>query len=108
MRDALKELLEAARPFLPKPPETPPREGYVWLPEPEWTRFSQALAGAGEVLAAPRPKIVCICGSARFKDQIVEAYGRLTDEGKIVLSLGRFIPKEEQEHEPERKAALDA
>jgi hypothetical protein len=37
-----------------------------------------------------RPRIVCLCGSTRFKDEINAANARLTLEGKLVISLGLF------------------
>jgi hypothetical protein len=53
------------------------------------------------------PKIVCLCGSCRFKDAFIAALERETDEGKIVLSVGRYMPEEEQKLTPELKAKLD-
>lgn len=38
----------------------------------------------------PRPEIVILCGSTRFKDQINAANARLTMQGKLVISLGVF------------------
>ena len=38
------------------------------------------------------PIIVCLCGSTRFVDTFIEAYANETDDGKIVLSVGRFKP----------------
>jgi hypothetical protein len=38
----------------------------------------------------PRPEIVVLCGSTRFKDAINEANARLTLAGKLVISLGVF------------------
>jgi hypothetical protein len=37
-----------------------------------------------------RPRIVCLCGSTRFKDEINAVNARLSLEGKIVISLGLF------------------
>lgn len=37
---------------------------------------------------APRPEVVCLCGSTRFMDAFFEEGWRLTLEGKIVLSVG--------------------
>jgi hypothetical protein len=37
-----------------------------------------------------RPKIVCLCGSTRFKDEYIAENRRLTLEGSIVLSVGLF------------------
>ncbi len=36
------------------------------------------------------PKIVCLCGSTRFKDEFMEQNKRLTLNGYIVLSVGFF------------------
>lgn len=38
----------------------------------------------------PRPEIVTLCGSTRFKDEINAANARLTLAGKLVISLGVF------------------
>jgi hypothetical protein len=37
-----------------------------------------------------QPKIVCLCGSTKFKQQFIEANFRETLEGNIVLSVGWF------------------
>ena len=37
-----------------------------------------------------RPRIVCLCGSTRFKDEINAANARLTMQGVLVISLGMF------------------
>ena len=51
------------------------------------------------------PKIICLCGSTRFIGVFQEHYAKLTDEGYIVLTVGRIVPKHEQESE--RKRNLD-
>lgn len=38
----------------------------------------------------PKPEIVVLCGSTRFKDEINATNARLTLEGKLVISLGVF------------------
>lgn len=40
--------------------------------------------------AAQQPGVVCICGSTRFRAEMVEANRRLTMEGNIVLAPGVF------------------
>lgn len=35
-------------------------------------------------------KVVTLCGSTRFKEQLLEAQKRLTLEGNIVISVGLF------------------
>ena len=35
-------------------------------------------------------KVVTLCGSTRFKEQVLEAQKRLTLEGNIVISVGLF------------------
>lgn len=56
----------------------------------------------------PRPEIVCLCGSTRFIDTFQAEYARLTDEGRIVLTVGRVVPQSEQALGSGRKVALDA
>ena len=41
--------------------------------------------------------VVTLCGSARFKDQFMEAQKRLTLEGNIVISVGLFGHSGDQE-----------
>lgn len=36
----------------------------------------------------PRPEVVVLCGSTRFKDEFAQQNMRLTREGKIVLTVG--------------------
>ena len=54
-----------------------------------------------------KPVVVCLCGSCRFKDEFIAHYAKETDAGKIVLSVGRFMPQEEQDILPEHKKMLD-
>ena len=50
--------------------------------------YSEAVeVAAGDV---PFPRIICLCGSTRFKDEINATNARLTMEGNIVISLGVF------------------
>lgn len=48
-RRALKELAEAAKPFVPPPPKYLPPYPYIVLEEPELRRFRRALANAEEI-----------------------------------------------------------
>jgi hypothetical protein len=65
------------------------------------------------ILPAPRPRIVCLCGSTRFYQQFKEANYRETMAGKIVLSVGFYPHAQVQEHgqhlgvTAEQKVALD-
>ncbi|MEU8238118.1 hypothetical protein AB0C07_07735 [Actinoplanes missouriensis] len=52
-------------------------------------------------LGRDRPRIVVLCGSARFYDHFQEANHRLTTAGKIVLSIGFPPAAAEHEHENE-------
>ena len=60
-----------------------------------------------------RPKIVCLCGSTRFKDAFDEANYRETMAGRIVLSVGFFMHATGNRHgegvgaTPEQKVELD-
>jgi hypothetical protein len=59
------------------------------------------------------PKIVCLCGSTRFKDAFDEANYRETMAGNIVLSVGFYMHATGNRHgdgvgcTPEQKLALD-
>ena len=44
-----------------------------------------------------RPKIICLCGSTRFKDAFFTEYARLSDEGNIVLTVARLIPDHDEQ-----------
>jgi hypothetical protein len=60
-----------------------------------------------------KPKIVCLCGSTKFKDAFDEANYQETMQGKIVLSVGFFMHSTGNKHgesigaTPEQKIALD-
>jgi len=60
-----------------------------------------------------RPKIVCLCGSTRFKDAFDEANYQETMAGKIVLSVGFYMHATGNKHGEsigstlEQKVALD-
>lgn len=49
--------------------------------------------------------IITLCGSTRFKRAYIDWYARLTGQGAIVLSVGRFLPK--PQHTTEHKDFLD-
>lgn len=54
------------------------------------------------------PEIWTVCGSSRFKEEIIAAVRKLTLEGKIVLSLGMFGHADKEALTPEIKEMLDA
>ena len=45
----------------------------------------------------PMPKIVCLCGSTKFKEEFQEQNRQETIAGHIVLSVGTFAHREAQE-----------
>lgn len=53
----------------------------------------------------PQPKIVCLCGSTKFKDTFEKVNALETIKGNIVLSVGFFIHQENTSEAT--KAALD-
>jgi hypothetical protein len=53
------------------------------------------------------PKIVCLCGSTRFKDAFIEANRNETLKGNIVLSVGLFGHVEGLDMNSEIKIMLD-
>jgi hypothetical protein len=54
-----------------------------------------------------KPKIVCLCGSTRFKDAYEKAMRDETLEGKIVLTVGLFGHQEGLDMEGPVKTMLD-
>ena len=42
------------------------------------------------IAAVLRPKVICLCGSTKFKGQINAANAKLSLEGNLVISLGLF------------------
>jgi hypothetical protein len=54
-----------------------------------------------------KPKIVCLCGSTRFKDEFIKATRDETLAGKIVLSVGLFGHIEGLDMDGETKKMLD-
>jgi len=60
-----------------------------------------------------KPKIVCLCGSTKFKNAFDEANYQKTMAGWIVLSVGFFMHATNNRHgehigaTPEQKIALD-
>lgn len=41
-------------------------------------------------------KVICLCGSTRFKQAFHQAYAELSDAGNIVLSVSRLDPQHEE------------
>lgn len=53
-------------------------------------RLRQAGVMVQIVKSMKRPRIVCLCGSTKFKDEFLEATCKETWDGNIVLSVGFF------------------
>ncbi len=53
------------------------------------------------------PKIVCICGSTKFKEGFLEANAKLTMASIIVVTVGQFGHSDGVEHSRKQKAKLD-
>ena len=74
-------------------------------------RGLELLAQAGVsyelIKTKPRPRVVCLCGSTRFKNEFIQTYANETDRGYIVLSVGRFVPQAEQALGVKKKQQLD-
>ena len=56
-----------------------------------------------------RPKIICLCGSTKFKQEFIEANFHETMKGHIVLSVGWFSHADGDIYTPtpDEKIALD-
>lgn len=75
---------------------------HLWSPRNAWGNDDHETCDADDVQAfaeridavldanMPKPTIVCLCGSTRFKDAFAAENERLTLEGRIVLSVGSF------------------
>lgn len=84
-----------------------------------WLNEDQRESGRTRHLLGPaapapkRPRIVCLCGSTRFKDAFDEANYQETMAGRIVLSVGFYMHASGNRHgesvgaTPEQKKALD-
>lgn len=53
-------------------------------------RFGAVLGGGELQRLAPKPEIVTLCGSTRFRESFFAEQRRLTLEGRIVISVGIF------------------
>lgn len=53
-----------------------------------------------------RPKIVCLCGSTKFKDAFTEAQLNETLDGKIVLTIGCSLRSDDEIFEHKSKSQL--
>jgi hypothetical protein len=72
--------------------------------------FAERVAAQSELLAKKaegRPKIVCLCGSTRFKDAYLTAQRDETLAGRIVLSVGLLGHQEGLDMAGPIKAMLD-
>ena len=54
-----------------------------------------------------KPKIICICGSTKFKEEYLKAQFNLTMEGRIVLTVGCFMHADNVEINKQEKKMLD-
>lgn len=118
-RKRLLEVLHKFREVIRNGPIEYPFEGVAWthllavLGSP-----TQALRDAGLVEAAAAgakhgPRIVCLCGSTRFKDAFRAAERDRTLAGEVVLTVNDLADGDENRHvnvpiPPERKVMLDA
>ena len=85
----------------------------------EWLQLAEALgqdivdelrAAEAEIVrlkARFTAPVVVMCGSTRFRSTWSAELTRLTDEGNIVLSVGRMMPQREVDLNPMLKARLD-
>ena len=77
----------------------PPRSAHV---------IDRAMAsGVPAPVYSATPRVVCLCGSTRFKEQYEFWNRHFTLEGAIVLSVGFFTHADEEEISATTKAELD-
>lgn len=67
-----------------------------------WHQHTELYDGAMSEVKALRtlPRIICLCGSTRFRDAILNASERLTLEGNIVLAPNVFGREADDEGKP--------
>jgi hypothetical protein len=68
----------------------------------------EAIESMQETPGIGRPKVVCLCGSSRFKKQILGAAQRETLRGHIVLTHGFYHHVDMVPISAKQKEALDA
>lgn len=59
------------------------------------------------MMTLSRPRVVCLCGSTKFKDDFIELNKIRTLAGEIVLTVGTFGHADGEEHSKDQKAVLD-
>ncbi|MBO4273122.1 hypothetical protein [Microbispora triticiradicis] len=57
--------------------------------------------------ASPRPQIVTLCGSTRFRDELQQAFYSMQSDGLIVLAPAFPLQDDANRGDAERKAVLD-
>ncbi len=82
------------------------------LPNDEKVVLAQLLVQVRDInideeTGKPNPRIVCLCGSTKFKSEFEAAVRRETLAGKIVLSVGCYMHADSIPITPEQKVALD-
>jgi len=60
------------------------------------------------MVTSTRPRIVCLCGSTRFRDQFAAVNRELTLAGQIVIAPGVFVHADDVPISDQEKASLDA
>ena len=55
-----------------------------------WRHKNGYAACLSERFATPRPEIICLCGSTKFRDEFEDTTRRFGLEGKIVLTVACF------------------
>ncbi|MGH9968460.1 MAG: hypothetical protein ACREBG_11615 [Pyrinomonadaceae bacterium] len=83
--------------------------GNVWHGQPPCPKCgsSGTMRVMDQAQAVRRPKIVCLCGSTKFKDAFEAATWVRTQQGEIVLSVGCFMHSDSRSISAEQKIALD-
>jgi len=79
-----------------------------WDPPRSRQIIDQAtVRGVPAPVYSAKPKIVCLCGSTRFKTEYLYWNRQLTLEGHVVLSVGFFTHADEEDVDATTKAELD-
>ena len=70
-------------------------------------RFQSQLLSRVEDKKGDRPKVICLCGSTKFKDAFIKSNFEFTMQGYIVLSVGWFSHSDGSIYTPTQKEKIE-
>ena len=70
-------------------------------------KFQSQLLSRVEDKKGDRPKVICLCGSTKFKDAFIKSNFEFTMQGYIVLSVGWFSHSDGSIYTPTQKEKIE-